>query len=226
MNVTEKLYKCKGGTKMVKLDKKQMLIVIGIGVLIFSVIAYYFYTIISKKDYEQLEVISEDIVEENNKIVENDAEEIVIHIAGEVKKPGIIRVKEGARIADIIEEAGGLKEEADITKINLAYWVEDGQKIIIPKKGEEIEEYITDKSGSPQQQEETKNNIGGNKTININKASIEDLQNLPGIGEQTAQKIIEYRKANGEFKQPQDIKNVSGIGDAKYEKIKEQIRIK
>lgn len=211
---------------MVKFDKKQTLILIGIGVLIFSVIAYYFYTVISKKDYEQLEVISEDTVQENNKIVENDAEEIVIHIAGEVKKPGIIRVKEGARIADIIEEAGGLKEEADITKINLAYWVEDGQKIIIPKKGEEIEEYVTDKSGSTQEQEETKNKIGANKTININKASIEDLQNLPGIGEQTAQKIMEYRKANGDFKQPEDIKNVSGIGDAKYEKIKEQISIK
>ena len=67
---------------------------------------------------------------------EEEVEKIAIHIAGQVHHPGLIRIEEGARIADIIEAAGGLKEDADITQINLAYMVEDGQKITIPKEGD------------------------------------------------------------------------------------------
>ena len=177
-----------------------------------------------------MEEISEEVVQENEENVENDEEknEIVIHIAGEVKNPGIVRINEGARIADIIEQAGGLTEFANITNINLAYIVEDGQKIIIPKQGEQEEnkEYITSETGEGIIQENGQSQSTGNTKININKAGLEELQQLQGIGEATAEKIIQYREEHGDFKQREDLKNVSGIGDAKFDAIKDSIRVK
>lgn len=215
---------------MINLTKKQLAIIIGLGAIIVFVIGYYIYTITyPQESYEQLETISEEPIEEKTKNVENNEEEIVIHIAGEVNNPGIVKTKEGARIADVIEKAGGLTEKANIININLAYIIEDGQKITIPSKEEQEEkkEYITNESGqgiieeTPKTSQSTSNNI-----VNINKAEKEQLQTLQGIGESTAEKIIEYRKQNGEFKQIEDIKNVPGIGDSKFEAIKENIKVK
>ncbi len=176
-----------------------------------------------------MEIISEQETQENEKNVENEEEnEIVVHIAGEVKKPGIVRIKEGARIADVIEQAEGLTEFANISNINLAYIVEDGQKIIIPKQGEiqDNEEYISSDSGEGIIQENEQNENSKDEKININKASVEELQQLDGIGQATASKIIQYREENGEFKQIEDLKNVSGIGDAKFSAIKDKIKVK
>lgn len=217
---------------MMNLTKKQLAIVIGIGGIIIFVIGYYIYTLTStQQNYEQLDTISEQPMEEQIKNVENNLEEtdeIIIHIAGEVKKPGIVKIREGARIADVIEKAGGLTELANITNINLAYIIEDGQKITIPSKEQDIQEYISSDSGQGIIEENPKTNTTStsNTIININKATQEELQTLQGIGESTAQKIIDYREQNGDFKQIEDIKNVPGIGDAKFEAIKENIKIK
>lgn len=216
---------------MINLSRNQIIIIGIVCTIIISVIGYYIYTITNQNNYEELETISENTnVTENNKENTNTEEEtIIVHIAGQIKKPGIVKIKDGARIADIIEAGGGLTEQADITNINLAYIVEDGQKISIPSKEENTEEteYITTDSGKNvikeniTSQEETKKTV-----ININKATVEELQQLQGIGEATAQKIIEYRKQNGNFKQKEDIKNVPGIGESKYETIKENIKVK
>jgi competence protein ComEA len=121
----------------------------------------------------------------------------------------------------------GLTENADISEVNLAYPVEDGQKIYIPSKAEveaakkeekSIETVI--EAGSPSTSSTTKNG-----KININTASLEELQKISGIGESLAQRIINYRTENGKFKTIEDLKNVSGIGDKKYESIKDQICI-
>ena len=222
---------------MINLNKKQLAIMIGIGAIVISVIVYYIYKIsIPEENYEQLDIVSENDKEQNMGNVENQQEEtdlIIIHIAGEVKNPGIVKIKEGARIADIIEKAGGLTEKANITNINLAYVIEDGQKITIPSK-ENIEEkdnqneYISNESGQGIIEENPKTNSTTTKNtiVNINKANSEELQTLQGIGESTAAKIIEYRKQNGEFKQIEDIKNVPGIGNSKFEAIKESIKVK
>ena len=174
--------------------------------------------------------LSEKQDNQNKENVEKEQEEmIVVHIAGEVKKPGIVKTKEGARIADIIEEAGGLTENANITNINLAYIIEDGQKITIPSKNQKVEakqeEYIQteNEQGIINEEQGISNK---NQVLNINKATKEELQTLQGIGESTAEKIITYRKENGNFKQIEDIKNVPGIGDAKYENIKDKISVK
>lgn len=208
---------------MIKLEKNQILTIGIIGAIIISVIAYYMYTIITKNEYEEIDTISTNIDTTNNNETdkpEEDEEIIIVHIAGQVKTPGIVKIKNGARIADIIEAGGGLTEQADITNINLAYIVEDGQKISIPSKQDNIENIdniIKENATIEEKQEEI---------ININKATIEELQKLQGIGEATAQKIIEYRKEHGNFKQKEDIKNVPGIGEAKFEAIKENIKTK
>lgn len=217
---------------MINLSKKQLAIMIGIGAIMIFVIVYYIYKIsIPEESYEQLDIVSENNQEQNKENVENELEEIdliIIHIAGEVKNPGIVKIKEGARIADVIEKAGGLTEKANITNINLAYIIEDGQKITIPSKEQDTQEYISNDSGEGIREENQKTNTTSTKntTVNINKASKEELQTLQGIGESTAQKIIDYRDQNGNFKQIEDIKNVPGIGDSKFEAIKNNIKIK
>ncbi len=215
---------------MLNLSKKQLIILIAIGGVIIFVIGYYLYTTTSNESYEQLDIISEEQDNQNKENVEKEQEEMmVVHIAGEVKKPGIVKTKEGARIADIIEEAGGLTENANITNINLAYIIEDGQKITIPSKNQKVEakqeEYIQteNEQGIINEEQGISNK---NQVLNINRATKEELQTLQGIGESTAEKIITYRKENGNFKQIEDIKNVPGIGDAKYENIKDKISVK
>lgn len=215
---------------MLNLSKKQLIILVAIGGVIIFVIGYYLYTTTSNESYEQLDIISEEKDDKNKANVENEQEEmIVVHIAGEVKNPGIVKIKEGARIADIIEEAGGLTQNANITNINLAYIIEDGQKITIPSKEEKVE---IDQEGYIQTENgegiinEAQGVSNKNQAVNINKATKEELQTLQGIGESTAEKIITYRKENGNFKQIEDIKNVPGIGDAKYENIKDKISVK
>lgn len=215
---------------MLNLSKKQLIILLAIGGVIVFVIGYYLYTTTSNESYEQLDIISEEKEEQNKENVENEQEEmIVVHIAGEVKNPGIVKIKEGARIADIIEEAGGLTQNANITNINLAYIIEDGQKITIPSKEEKVE---IDQEGYIQTENgegiinEAQGVSNKNQAVNINKATKEELQTLQGIGESTSEKIITYRKENGNFKQIEDIKNVPGIGEAKYENIKDKISVK
>ncbi len=178
----------------------------------------------------------EDTNIEANEITEDKDEKIAIHITGEVNKKGILYLKKGSRIADAIYAAGGETKKANLDKVNLAYVLEDGQKIYIPNKNEKIkaEEYIINNSGDNVLVEEGKgiNNVsenqntkGANEKVNINSANQTELETLPGVGPSLAQKIIEHREENGNFKKIEDIQNVKGIGDKKYSNIKEKICI-
>lgn len=160
-------------------------------------------------------------VEENKK--DEEKEEIVVHITGEINKPGIVTLKENSRIADAINAAGGTTKEADLNQINLAYILEDGQKIYIPNKNEKIEdnEYIIDGNGN---NEGSTNKKEGDK-VNINEAMQTELEELPGIGPSLASRIIEYREVNGKFEKIEDLQNVKGIGDAKFGEIKDKVSI-
>lgn len=149
---------------------------------------------------------------------------IVIHITGEIKTPGIIKIKENSRLADAIEAAGGLTENADINKINLAYIISDGQKIYIPNINDKTEDYVNSEAGNGVIIENMESN--NKKLVNINTATQAELETLTGIGASTALKIINYRKENGKFKNIEEIKNVSGIGEAKYEVIKNNICVR
>jgi competence protein ComEA len=163
---------------MINLDKKQIAIGILIVVGMVTIIGYYFYTTFKSED-DTIEIVATNTVDDEKEIDEKEEVEetqIIVHIAGEVKNAGIIKINEGARIADVIEKAGGLTEQADITNINLAYPIEDGQKITIPKIGQVEKEYITTQSDTSATSQQS-----ANKKVNINKATSEELQSLSGI---------------------------------------------
>ena len=173
---------------------------------------------------EEIEEVENETNNENNIDGEDEeVEEIIVHITGEVNKPGIVVLKSNSRIADAINKAGGATKEADLNQINLAYILEDGQKIYIPNKNEKIDEdeYIT---------EGNRNNIGNSNSkegekVNINEAMQTELEELPGIGPSLASRIIEYREQNGDFKKIEELQNVKGIGDAKYDDIKDKVTV-
>ena len=125
--------------------------------------------------------------------------------------------------------AGGSLEDADLTKVNLAYTISDGQKIYIPKVGEfissqgEFSEYISSEFGNNDLIENENGITSGGEKVNINTANQTELETLQGIGPSTAQKIIDYRKKNGKFESIEDVQNVKGIGDGKFEDIKDNI---
>lgn len=217
-------------------NKKNKILLIVI-VAIVAIISYYF--IFDRKEewlnnQEQNLEIKEEI--KTNDQIENNSNEqqleknenIIVHVSGAVNKEGIVELKNNSRIIDAIDKAGGLKDEADITNINLAYIIEDGMKIHIPSKEEKESTIIVESnidSGTVEQSNEIKSNNNKKLKININTATKTDLETLPGIGESTALKIIEYRKKKGKFKLIEDIKQVNGIGENKFNKIKELITV-
>lgn len=160
--------------------------------------------------------------ENNDEKIENKISKIKVHITGEVLKQGLIELDEGSRIADAINEAGNITEFADLSKVNLAYELSDGQKVYIPSIKDETEEYISESAGESVLEDE---DVKDGK-ININTADIDLLQTINGVGESLASKIIDYRKQNGKFKSVEDLKNVSGIGDKKFEDIKDKVIVK
>ena len=210
--------------KYIEKNKKYIIIAL---LFIFLIIGIIIVKQFDTEEKESLELISiEEETEQDNKSIEEEEDyKIVVHITGEVEKEGIIEIKEGGRISDAIDAAGGLTKEADLERVNLAYELEDGQKIYIPNKNDkDIEEYVTEGVEDIVLPDEISNM--GDGLININKADLEELQELDGIGEALAENIIAYRENNGKFKDIEDIKNVSGIGDSKYEKIKDSIKIR
>lgn len=144
-----------------------------------------------------------------------------------MKNTGILILPEGARIADAIDNAGGATEEADLDEVNLAYELQDGQKLYIPNKNDKNNTgnkmYITSESGNNVIVESKNTEEGVNKKVNINTASQSELETLPGIGSAIAARIIEYRQQNGKFNKIEDLQNVKGIGDAKFGEIKEYV---
>lgn len=198
----------KGGNILQNISTKMKIVIAVVVVIIATTVGIYMY----KQTQEN--TVSYYGNEEQSE--ETHISQITVHITGAINNPGVIIIEEGARIVDALEAAGGETEEADVNRLNLAYVLEDGEKLYIPSKNEEEQEYIT----------QGKDNMSeGQSKININSAQIEELITLPGVGETTANKIIEYRKENGKFQKIEDLKNVPGIGDSKYENIKTMIRV-
>ena len=158
---------------------------------------------------------------ENETEDEKDNTKIKVYITGEVKNQGVIELEEGDRIADAIEKAGGQTEQASLKNVNLAYQLEDGQKIYIPNINDTETEIIDDGASGVVDDATIKQTV-----VNINKADEKELQSLNGIGESLATSIVQYRKENGKFETIEDLKNVPGIGDSKFENIKEYIKVK
>jgi len=146
---------------------------------------------------------------------------VVIHILGEVYEPGVYTLPASARVADAVEMAGGYTREADLTRINLAVPLRDAMQIIVPAVGDytvvgQGESGIA--SANPTQ---TNSDI-----IDLNAASLAQLQSLPGIGPARAQSIIDYRESIGGFTQIEELLNISGIGNAIFNGLKELITVR
>ena len=212
---------------MIKNIKSKLIFILGSILIIVGII---YHTQTNKNEFKEIDfgniVIKENDTQEQDieNVVEIEKRYIKIHIAGEVKNTGILELEEGSRISDAIEKAGGTTEMASLDKVNLAYSLEDGQKLYIPNKKEKDTEYITIENGE-NIVEETKTSSAGKK-INLNKADEDNLQEIPGIGPSMAKKIILYRNENGNFKSIEELKNVSGIGDKKFDSMKEDTCVK
>lgn len=212
--------------------KKIIYILIGLSIILTGAIF-----IIYKNNFEVSEEIIdltvEDDKEEEITKREDETNEIFVDIKGAIVNPGIYKVEADSRVNDIINLAGGLLENADTSKINLAKKVTDEMTIIIYTK-EELQNKINSNECICNC-EDVKNDACINENniddshestiVNINTASIDKLLTLPGIGEAKAKEIISYRDGNGLFENISDIKNVPGIGAALFEKIKAYITV-
>lgn len=141
---------------------------------------------------------------------------VTVHVSGAVAKPGVYELPEGSRANDAIAAAGGASEDADPNALNLARVLSDGEQVVVPTVQESEQQDYADATGQT-------SDIGGK--VNINTASAEQLDTLPGVGESTAKKIIDDREENGPFSSPEDLKRVSGIGDKKYEDLADLITV-
>ncbi|MFV4953742.1 helix-hairpin-helix domain-containing protein [Lactobacillus delbrueckii] len=165
--------------------------------------------------------------------------EVVCDISGAVKHQGVYRLKNGARLEDLIEKAGGLTKDAQLQAINRSQLLKDQDKIYIPGKGDKTEAAQTANSAaasapasSPSASASSASSVSSSTSgaasgylINLNTATASDLQKLNGIGEKKAEQIIAYRQEKGSFKSIDELKEVSGIGDKTFAAIKDQLTI-
>ena len=196
-----------------KFNKNYFIIVI---VIFFILISLWYIQKIMKfennNSYENdyfIETTTEYITETTTEFFE-----MKVYITGEVINEGVYTVSKGDRICDVVQKAGGFTENADIESINMASYVKDEEHIVIRN----IDEHI----------DKTENSIQNNNDdykININKATVEELKSLDGIGDSIAKNIIEYRENNGNFKTVEQLKEVSRIGPKLFEKLKNNVTI-
>ena len=198
--------------------KSKKIEIIGIILLILGIIY------IIKIKVDESDNMSLILETSTNEVIANSNNEekatIKVHIDGQIKNRGVVELEEGSRLMDAVEKSGGLTEEADTSNINLAYVLQDGEKVYIYSK-QEIEEL---KINGNLNEEISSMNKKDTK-ININTATQTELEEITGIGPSLAQRIIEYRESNGKFKNIEELKNVSGIGDKKFESMKSEITI-
>ena len=141
---------------------------------------------------------------------------ITVDVKGAVKSPGIYDLPVGSRVNDAVQKAGGLTEQADSKSLNLAQKVSDEALVYVPTKGEEASQ----QSGSGATSSTSKE-----KKVNLNKASLEELKQVKGLGGKRAQDIIDHRETNGKFKSVDELKKVSGIGAKTIEKLKDYVTV-
>ncbi|MCC6485348.1 MAG: helix-hairpin-helix domain-containing protein [Armatimonadetes bacterium] len=171
--------------------------------------------------------------------------EVVVHVAGMVKNPGVYRLAPGERVVDALKKAGGARDSADLDSINLAARPQDGEQIYVPKKGSAPPDSLvglspegaaksTVSSAIPPRLRAAHSLSGGSpsgspsahRVVNINTATAAELDTLPGVGPSTARSILEYRKAVGGFARVEDLINVKGIGEKKFAQMKPWVVVK
>ena len=141
--------------------------------------------------------------------------EIVVHVAGRVLRPGLVRVGASARVGDVIMAAGGALADARLDEINLAAAVSDGVQVVVPGPGTRVD---------------ARNAWGGSAggssgLVSLNRAAAEELEEIPGVGPVLAQRIVHHRQANGPFLEVEDLLDVSGIGEGKLAELRRHVAV-
>ena len=158
--------------------------------------------------------ISNETNNKDEKAEDKHDEKIFVDVKGAVKHPGVFETTKDKRVKDLIEEAGGLLDDADTSTLNLSQKVKDQMVIYVLKHGEK-----------PKQISDSGSSSSNTDVININTANKEQLMKISGVGKTKAEAIISYREKNGDFKKKEDITKVRGIGKATFEKIKDKIEV-
>ena len=158
--------------------------------------------------------ISNETNNKDEKAENRHDEKIFVDVKGAVKHPGVFETTKDKRVKDLIEEAGGLLDDADTSTLNLSQKVKDQMVIYVLKHGEKPKQISDDGSSS-----------SNSDVININTANKEQLMKISGVGKTKAEAIISYREKNGDFKKKEDITKVRGIGKSTFEKIKDKIEV-
>ena len=153
--------------------------------------------------------------DENHKEEAVEQDMITVDVKGAVKSPGIYDLPVGSRINDAVQKAGGLTDNADSKSINLAQRISDEALVYVPTKEE----------ATSRETHSTASHSKENKKVNLNKASLEELKKVKGLGAKRAQDIIDHRESNGKFKSVDELKKVSGIGAKTLEKLKEYVTV-
>ncbi|WP_445490305.1 helix-hairpin-helix domain-containing protein [Niallia sp. 03133] len=204
------------------------------GLIIMAIISYFLYPFIrlgsqnekgeitarGEAENELLPANAPKVAQEEETVQENEA--IMVDVKGAVNHPGVYEANERERIIDVIKRAGGIKDKGEESAINLALKVTDEMVIYVPYKGEENPQAIsTDPDKGSAAVDGSPSNL-----VDLNSATPEDLETLPGIGPAKAEMIIEFRDSNGGFSTKEDLKKISGIGEKTFEKLSEYVTVK
>jgi len=203
------------------LSKEQQLILLG---LIISLVIGFGVKVYQHFSRPSQGIIIEEPGARNVPAVEGT---IMVHVCGAVHREGVFKLKLGDRLLDALKLAGGPLPSADLSGVNLAERVKDGEKIIVPEKQKVVEEGIGNASSdrSSERKEKDKKKQMSFSKININTADEKMLDSLPGIGPATAKAIIEYRRKNGPFARIEQIMEIPRFGKSKFEKIKDRVTL-
>ncbi len=199
---------------MPEIDKR--MIAVALVILIIGLLGGMKYEAFKvNKDKQKQSILASTNATVTNQAPSPKSREIKIYLTGAVKKPGVYSLLEGDRVYQAVELAGGLLAEADVKNVNLAAVLQDGKNYLIPIVGE-----VANTGGGLTGTSGVASDSG---RININSASVQELEKLPGVGPALAERIADYRELNGPFENIEDLKNVSGIGEKKFEGLKETI---
>ncbi|MEC2179288.1 competence protein ComEA [Bacillus subtilis] len=202
------------------LNQHKKAIILAASAAVFTAIMIFLATGKNKEPVKQaVPTEAENTVVKQEANNDESSETIVIDIKGAVQHPGVYEMRTGDRVAQAIEKAGGTSEQADEAQVNLAEILQDGTVVYIPKKGEET---AVQQGGGRSVQSDG----GKGALVNINTATLEELQGISGVGPSKAEAIIAYREENGRFQTIEEITKVSGIGEKSFEKIKSSITVK
>ena len=221
-------------------DRYRKAIITGGGVLLFLFAGLLTMLLTSSRDepapsvsHSQQEIQQ---VKNESPVPESDQPEkiLYVYVTGEIKKPGVYKLSEDARIFQLIDAAGGFTSKADKESLNLAEYLSDGLHVHIGAKVNQSAKTQARIPGVPVQAVQyvqtapsaTRVSGSGVEKVDINHADVQELQKLKGVGPAFAKKIVEYRKSHGRFTKPEDLINIRGIGAKTLEKMRDQIIIR